>query len=128
MRFIELEDTDIVQEEECGSFLCHVASDICKTGSQITKWQFQVALAEKIVEHFPVLKSIMIENQTKLVQQHAEASLPPALNDFKLLESCVAKLNGKDMRAIELAIQNNPNDMNAQKELRVRTDKMARMK
>ena len=125
MRFIELEDTDIVREEECKSFLCHVASDICKTGSQITKRQFQVALAEKIVEHFPVLKSIMIENQTKPVQQHAEASLPPALNNFKLLESCVAKINGKGMRAIELAIQNNPSDMNGQQELRDRTDKMA---
>ncbi len=70
------------------------------------------------------LEKELTENQTK---HHAEASLPPALNDFKLLESCVADLNGKEMRDIELAILKDPLNMKAQNELRDRTDKMTRL-
>ncbi len=65
--------------------------------------------------------------QTKKTQFLEDKLGKKAQNGFKLLDSCVAKLNGKDMRAIESVIQNNPSNMNAQKELRDRTDEMARL-
>ena len=125
LSFVELVDAAIVQKEEGLAFLEQMASDLVQvasgvfeTASAITKLQFQEAVGRKIQEYFPLL-----EAKAKKAS-HGAAQLPAALNNFEVLSSCIADINGEDMRAMELAVQKDPTDKSAQADLKNRADAM----
>ena len=96
LSFVELVDAAIVQKEEGLAFLEQMASDLVQvasgvfeTASAITKLQFQEAVARKIQEYFPLLEAKAKE------ASHGAAQLPAALNNFKVLSSCIADINGQ---------------------------------
>ena len=62
--------------------------------------------------------SLWIEIQNRTPKVEHETQLPPKLKEFKVLSKCVKDVeNGDDLRTIELAIQTNPKDTAAQKQL-----------
>ena len=66
---------------------------------------------------------IEIRNRSPKVA-HVDAQLPSKLKDFRVLSTCVKDVDGDDLRAIELAIQENPKDVAAQKQLSERSNSM----
>ena len=115
-----------MRKEEGLAFLEHMASDlnqvasgVFETASTITKLQFQEAVVRKIQEYFPLM-----EAKAKKTSLAATAQLPAALNNFEMLSSCVADINGEDTRAMEVAVQKDPTDKSAQTDLKNRADAM----